>query len=118
MSDFVASDVELSVFTFSSTAGLEVSCLVLVVSTEVSVLVWVFVVVVDVVVVVVAPLSLVLLLSTLSWTASEAGLFVVAAGTEFFYKAFGENIDEFGPRFPDMTYTYDRRLLNELKKRK
>ena len=29
----------------------------------------------------------------------------------------GKNIDEFGPRFPDMTYTYSRKLREELKKR-
>jgi purine-nucleoside phosphorylase len=29
----------------------------------------------------------------------------------------GKNIDEFGPRFPDMTYTYDPDLRAELKKR-
>lgn len=29
----------------------------------------------------------------------------------------GKNIDEFGPRFPDMTYTYDRGLIAELRKR-
>ncbi|MBQ9272225.1 MAG: purine-nucleoside phosphorylase [Mogibacterium sp.] len=27
----------------------------------------------------------------------------------------GDNIDEFGPRFPDMTYTYNRDLLDKLK---
>ncbi len=29
----------------------------------------------------------------------------------------GPNIDEFGPRFPDMTYTYNMELRDELKKR-
>ena len=28
----------------------------------------------------------------------------------------GDNLDEFGPRFPDMTYTYDRDLREKLKK--
>lgn len=28
----------------------------------------------------------------------------------------GDNLDEFGPRFPDMTYTYDRNLREKLKK--
>jgi purine-nucleoside phosphorylase len=29
----------------------------------------------------------------------------------------GKNLDEFGPRFPDMTYTYNKELRDELKKR-
>lgn len=29
----------------------------------------------------------------------------------------GDNLDEFGPRFPDMTYTYNKELRDELKRR-
>lgn len=29
----------------------------------------------------------------------------------------GKNLDEFGPRFPDMTYTYNKELRDELKKK-